>query len=133
MQRRRRLERRDGPVLCETDRLVSDGDGKRDRSRLVNRFVNGRAVDPNYVPVVVFDLGAVAGLVIMLARKMRREVAMSDGVLMFMAGAGLVDVCGRQGRRERQKRGDKAERRCASQGATSHARIIEGSAWTVNG
>lgn len=96
MQRRRRVEWRDGPVPFDKNRFVSDRNGQRDRSRLVNRFVEGGAVNPDHAPVVVFDLRAFPGLVIVLVRMVRREVAVSDGVLMFVARAGLMDVRGRQ-------------------------------------
>jgi hypothetical protein len=48
------------------------------------------------VLIVVFDLQAFAGVVIVRFEMMRSEVAVSDGVLVFVLRAGLVDVRGRQ-------------------------------------
>ena len=125
MRRGGLVERRDGPPPFENDCFVGDGNGRRDRDRLVNRFVDGGAVNPDHLAVVVLDLGALAERVNVLVRIMRREVAVSDGVVVFVPGAGLVDVCGRQCRGERQKRDDQCESRGTTHGATNHAGIIE--------
>ncbi len=60
------------------------------------RFVDGRAVNPDHLAIVVLDLGALAGLVMLMVWTMRREVAMGDSALMFMTRTGLMDVSGRQ-------------------------------------
>jgi hypothetical protein len=96
VKRRRRVERGDGPVPFDLDRLVRNGDGQRDQISLVNRFERGRAVNPDHVLIVVFDLRPFARVVIVRFQMMRSEVAVSDGVLVFLPRAGLVDVRGRQ-------------------------------------
>ena len=88
----------------------------------IRRLVQGRTVEPDDVlPVfiVVLDFWAV-GVVIVCGQLMRGEMAVRDGVLVLVSGAGVVDVRRREGRCERQERRDETGRRGASQGTRNH-------------
>ena len=82
---------------------------------MVDRLVQDRAVEPHDVLVVVLDFWPF-GVVIVCFRLMRSEMAVRDGVFV----PGLVNVCRRERRRERQEGRDETSRRGASQGTANH-------------
>ena len=131
MERRPVVERRDGPVTLELDRLVADGDDQRRRPDFVDSLMKDRAADPDDVPVVVFDFRPFSGVVIEGVQVVRREVAVGDRVFVLVAGARLVDVHRRQRRSERHERSGYEQRSHAGH-RTNHAGIIQAERAEVN-
>ena len=129
VNRRRIVERGYRPVTRDLNGLVADRNGRRDWVGGVNRLVEDRAVGPDHLVVVVFDFRRfvlLRGGVDVRLELMWSEMAVGDGVLVFVAGARLVDVRGRERGRERQER-DRHEQRGGARHDTNHARIIQ--AW----
>ncbi len=105
-----------------TDQCRSMWTGSKPAGNAIRRLVQGRTVEPDDVPpvfIVVLDFWAV-GVVIVCGQLMRGEMAVRDGVLVLVSGAGVVDVRRREGRCERQERRDETGRRGASQGTRNH-------------
>jgi hypothetical protein len=101
--------------------LEADRESCEGRVDVIRRLVERRAIEVHDVVVVgMVDVGTIA--VIVLFHVMGREMAVSDGVLVFRIR--LVDVRRREGRGQRQVRPNQADRRRASQDTTNHRDII---------
>ena len=132
MDRRRIVEWRDRPMLDDRNDRERDRKCRGNGRRLVERFVERRAVEPHDAFVAVVEFGCVREIGMVVALEVvRGQVAMCDRMFVLVARSRLVDVLWGQRRRKGQERRDD-EQRSGTRHRMNHVRIIRGWHRAVN-